>query len=397
MIELDIKSLLQEALSNAPAAETAEEIMGRADAIEVDIESRDRRRRPTPALIAISVAAAVAVGLIAMTVSRDHEVVPGKQPPSTDQPISITDPLSIDLDALVQATSAAETGAAPTRTYLLPDLGSLPSGWSIISRSGGNSPRPNVTGDIPAFQWIVTLRSPAGARFRVFVQNILSIGPLPGDQTVKLPDGTPARLGEMGLVWNLGSGAQISIQRGDANRDDDQLIELARQLHYIEVDHLPLDPPATVDGSPGTSLATFAGRIGGAPWQVRIPASDLRSAFVYLAGQSVYGFGNERVSQPNVSPAWYALLVGVGTPGAVVVGFTPPTVTTVSLELRTGETVTLPVDQRANETWFAAPIPAGLGPAAFIFRDALGNTIRLASMPTIPRDPWGSTDLFPVA
>ncbi len=103
-----------------------------------------------------------------------------------------------------------------------------------------------------------------------------------------------------------------------------------------------------------------------------------------------------RLSQPDNSPAWYAALVGVGKPGAVVVGFTPPTVATVSPELSTGETVTLPVDQRSHETWFAAPLPTGLSPAAFIFRDALENTIRIATVPTVPRGPWGSTDLFPV-
>jgi hypothetical protein len=127
---------------------------------------------------------------------------------------------------------------------------------------------------------------------------------------------------------------------------------------------------------------------------VDVSPDGLRSAFIFVAGQSIAGFSNDRLSQPDDGPAWYATIVGTGTPGAVVVGFAPPTVVAVNLELGTGETVALPVVQQANETWFAAPLPTGLDPVDFVFLDGVGHLLRTVNVPTIPPDPSGSSELI---
>ena len=361
-------------LTHEPDAQEITILMSPSDQPMAEVHALVRSPWRARWYIAASAAAALLItGLYAVGHSPDQ--TPEGSPSPRD--VVLTDPLALSLDDQPRTAEPV----VPRSEYVVVDLTELPEGWTATVNSASALMSPPTD----SYRADYILWSPTGKQFVVI---ILSGG------LMSAQGGTPVDInGHAGLQdhqvlsWEQERGVDVQVTPTELRYPDAaaDLTAAGRSLTFESVRELPfviIDPDAT----PFSTGAQFAGTLNGIRYVVRANPGPLRGMTVYAGDDPVAGIQEDRQSQPTDDPqtAGSVRIVGVAGYGVIVFGYTDPATAALRADLADGSTIQVPVLRNPGETYFALPVPLGVDVASLDFLDVRGDTLRTATMPTLP-------------
>jgi hypothetical protein len=227
----------------------------------------------------------------------------------------------------------------------------------------------------------------------------------PDDGTAVDVNGHNGLLGTNSMWWEQqpGVGVTVGYRSDAASAAAGDLLDVARSVAFVTVKELPI-ADIDADATPSLTGADFAGMLNGAPYTVSTSPGPLRGIRVVVGDKDGGGIEDDRLSQPTDDPAGAGEvhIVGVAGYGVIAFGYTEPATAALRANLANGSTVQVPVVRNPGETYFALPVPLGVDVTTLDFLDGTGETLRTATMPSLPAyfghccagAPW-TTDVEP--
>jgi len=335
------------------------------------VRSEHRRRR----YVAIGGAAAVLVAGLYL-VGRQPDRPPADSPTHTET--VLTDPLSLSLDDLPRTAPLP----VPQSDFVVPDVTQVHPGWTATQESAFGLIWPPNNG----YRSTYSLVSPTGASYSVDVLAGFSTKP-DGGSAVDI-NGHEGLQATNQIWWEQQSGVGVTVSHVRSAAfpvATAELIDAARVLVFTTVKELPI---VTIDPAiePNRAGAQFAGTLSGVRYKVAANPGPLRGIFVYVGDQEGGGVQEDRSSQPTDDPetAGSVNITGVSGYGVIVFGYTEPATAALRANLANGTSIQVPVLRNPGETYFALPIPLGVEITTLDFINDTGDTLRTATIPSLP-------------
>lgn len=295
--------------------------------------------------------------------------------------LNVDDPLSIELDELVERSDKARLQRlAPFMTF---DFDALGPDWDSTLTHAITIPSRADTNEY----WQQTaVETPAGGRLVVNVQGPLEAGitvtTLPETQAPTEPitvRGQPGRAGPSWIEWIEQNRVTVHIVPGPGSAASvelrSEMLELAEQLDTHEVADLQWSTEDVAGPPVGDSPVRLSGVLSGTTWQVVSSPDGTTSLAVDDRLASSLGERQPGAEAPNREIE--LSLAPISVPGGTLAwGSAPSTVTTARLTLANGDTARLPTaESTSDRSLFAVPIPDELDPVSLEFLDADGGTV----------------------